>query len=177
MGTGPYATGFCFMRVTICLSSLILLAACGSEEGGGRQPGVATNIVDRAWPDRMDAEPTSNAIQTAEAPPAVDAPQPPYAPTGLIPASLQGRWTGVDDRCGDRAADLELTIEPENLVFHESVGAVQSVTQGEEGGVRVTAAFTGEGQSWTRTLDLRPSADGGRLTIVNDGTATTRKRC
>jgi hypothetical protein len=133
--------------------------------------------VDGVLPDRRDAEPASNAIQTAEAPPAVDTPPSQATPAGLIPASLQGRWTGVSDRCGDRAADLELTIQPDSLVFHESVGTVQSVTDGEDGAVRVTTAFTGEGQSWTRTLDLRPSADGDRLTIVNDGTATTRKKC
>jgi hypothetical protein len=41
----------------------------------------------------------------------------------------------------------------------------------------VKADFTGEGQSWTRTLALRMAEDGKALTIVNDGTAVTRKRC
>lgn len=72
---------------------------------------------------------------------------------------------------------MELNILPGQLVFHESVGTVQKATPGEDGRLSVIAAFTGEGQSWTRTLALSPSADGQRLTIVNDGAAVTRKRC
>ena len=72
---------------------------------------------------------------------------------------------------------MELTVEPDQLIFHESVGVVQSVNQQADGRLQVQAAFTGEGESWTRTLSFRPSADGARLTIVTDGTAVTRKSC
>ncbi len=169
--------GSAIMRVTICLPLLTLLAACGSEEGGGRQPDMVSNIVDGDVPGRTKAGPAFNAGETAQAPSVAETPPPSAMSAGSIPASLQGQWAGMSERCGDRAADLELTIQPGRLIFHESVGTVQSVAEGDEGGVRVTAAFTGEGQSWTRTLDLRPSPDGGRLTIINDGNATTRKRC
>lgn len=99
------------------------------------------------------------------------------SPTGAIPAALQGRWTGLNDRCGDRSADLELTVTPKSLIFHESVGTVKGVTSGANGRLRIDAAFTGEGDSWTKTLELRPSASGRELTVINDGTAVTRKRC
>lgn len=72
---------------------------------------------------------------------------------------------------------MELTITPDQLVFHESVGTVESITPQPDGTVAIKAAFTGEGQSWTRTLALRGSDDGQRLTIVHDGVAITRKRC
>ena len=92
-------------------------------------------------------------------------------------ASFQGLWSGLQDVCGDSRAVLELTVAPDKLIFHESVGTVQSVTPRSDGTIAVEAAFTGEGQSWTRTLALRGSDDGQRLTIVHDGVAITRKRC
>ncbi len=66
---------------------------------------------------------------------------------------------------------------PDQLLFHESVGTVKQVNQDANGRAAVEAAFTGEGQSWTRTLALTLSKDGKALTVVNDGTAVTRKRC
>ncbi len=83
----------------------------------------------------------------------------------------------MNDRCGDRSADLELTVTPKTLIFHESVGTVTKVAPGPGERVRVTAAFTGEGDSWTRKVELRPSANGKELTMINDGAAVTRKRC
>ena len=154
---------------------LLVLAACNrAPEKQDDQPGVVTNILDQTLPN-MEAAP-SNGIGPTPASTA-DTPPPPPAPDGLIPAAMQGRWTGAAERCGDKAAALELTVMPDQLLFHESVGTVKSVTQDKDGRAAVDAAFTGEGQSWTRTLALSLSKDGKALTIVNDGTAVTRKRC
>ena len=98
-------------------------------------------------------------------------------PAGAIPVAFQGNWTGLNDRCGDRSAELELKVTPDTLIFHESVGTVKGVATGTGGRLRVDAAFTGEGDSWTKQLELRPSANGRELTIINDGAAVTRKRC
>lgn len=83
----------------------------------------------------------------------------------------------MNDRCGDRAAAMELQILPDQLVFHESVGTVQTVKPDGDRRLSITAAFTGEGQSWSRTILLNLAADGQKLTIVNDGASETRKRC
>lgn len=83
----------------------------------------------------------------------------------------------MNDRCGDRAAVMELQILPDQLIFHESVGTVQTVRPDGDRRLSVTAAFTGEGQSWRRTILLNLAADGQKLTIVNDGASETRKRC
>ncbi|MDO7836497.1 hypothetical protein Q4610_15730 [Sphingobium sp. HBC34] len=158
--------------------ALLLLAACDRpSDDAAQQPGVATTIMNQAPPAIRPTDAPANAIVPVEPAPRIDTPPSPAASDGLIPAAFQGRWTGAADRCGDRAAALELTIAPDQMIFHESVGAVQAVREGTDGRVTIDAAFTGEGQSWTRTLALRISADGRALTIVNDGTAVTRKRC
>ena len=167
-----------FLHVLPLMLAPILLSACNQQaDKSADQPNMVSNIIDQAMPDVGNAQPSSNAITPVEAPSRVDAAPPATAPAGLVPARLQGNWTGVNDSCGDRSANLELTIAPDRLVFHESVGAVKSVSDGADGRVSVDAAFTGEGQSWTRTVGMQLSADGKTLTIVNDGTAVTRKRC
>jgi hypothetical protein len=159
------------MRPTLALLPLIALAACDKPADTPQaQPGVVANISDRTE-QAQDTPPPVNATPSAQQP------EPQVMASGPIPATLQGRWTGVTDTCGDRSADLELNILPDQMVFHESVGMVEAVTPGSDGQLSVKAAFTGEGQSWSRTLALRPAVDGGTLTIVNDGTAVTRKRC
>lgn len=174
--------GFRSMRKIVPLLPLLLpllaATACNRQDDRqDQQPGVVANILDQTMPEVEDGPTPANAITPVEPPPAIDTPPPPAAPGGLIPVALQGSWTGIDERCGDRTADLELTVAPDQLVFHESVGTVKAVRTGEDRRVAVDAAFTGEGQSWTRTLLMRPSADGRTLTIMNDGTAVVRKRC
>lgn len=163
------------MRTLLPLLPLLLAAACDNSKQSAGEPGVVANIVDQALPNAQQPAPPANAITPVEPPPALDPPA--AAPSGPVPETLQGRWTGTADRCGDRSADLELTIAPDQLLFHESVGEVRSVKAGDDRSLSVEAAFTGEGQSWTRTLLLKPSPDGRTLTIVNDGAAVTRKRC
>lgn len=173
IGTHWRITGFPSMRAMILLP-LLILAACGDKKDDG-QPGIATNIVDQAMSDVREVPQGGNSIRTAE--PAPDIP-PSEAPVGsTIPASLQGRWTGLDENCADRAADLELTITPGSLVFLESEGKATGVSHGPDGRIRIDAAFTGEGQSWNKRLELRPSASGRELTVIDDGRAVTRKRC
>src|SRR3546814_4417026 len=56
-----------------------------------------------------------------------------------------------------------------SLVFLESEGKATGVSHGPDGRIRIDAAFTGEGQSWNRKLELRPSASGRELTVIDDG--------
>lgn len=178
-GTAIGVAGSWEMRAALPLLLIALLSACNSEKRdkeGDSRPGVVTNIIDQSLPQADDMPAANNEITPAEPKPDLSEPEAEKANDGLIPASLQGRWAGVTARCGNRSDDLELTIDPAKLVFHESVGTVDKVERKEDG-FAVRAAFTGEGQSWTRTVTLKPSADGKTLTIINDGTAVTRKRC
>lgn len=173
-GTGVRLVGSCSMRLPIPLA-LLLLAACGSKQNDD-QPGVVANIMDKTLPNMEREVVPDNAIDTVE--PLPDIPQPRQQTVlGLVPAGLQGRWTGVTDRCGDPGAVLDLTITPDRLIFHESVGTVTATDPGADGRYMLKAAFTGEGESWTRMLAVRLGAGGQELVIVNDGAAVTRKRC
>ena len=165
------------MRPLLPLALLAPAFALAGCDGGkdDSQPGIVTNILDDALPNAQQPPPPDNAIVPAE--PLPDIPQPEDSAESSIPAPLLGRWTGAAETCGDRAAALELTVTPDRLIFHESEGRVTAVKGQEDGRVRVIADFTGEGESWTRTLEMKPSADGRRLTIVNDGASVTRKRC
>ena len=154
---------------------LLLLAGCGSKEQN--QSGMVTNILDQALPSTRDVPPGANAITPVEPAPDLPVTKGDAIHANAIPITLQGRWTGTNERCGDRAAAQALELTAASLIFHESVGTVQRVTREGEGRLAVVANFTGEGESWTRTLMLRPSTDGQQLTITNDGTAIVRKRC
>ena len=185
-GTLHRPAGSLRMRLLFAMP-LLLLAAC--DDKGGEKPRMSTNIVDEqatydvsnetpAQDETLTAgnetqpQPADNASVSAAADRAGTASR-----VGAIPAALQGSWTGLNDRCGDRSAELELKVTPDSLIFHESVGTVKGVATGTGGKVKVDAAFTGEGDSWTKKLELRPSANGRELTIINDGAAVTRKRC
>lgn len=155
---------------SIALTLLVLTAACdATPQGNEAQPAIVANIVDADRSTPSEA-PANAAIASPAEPAGIANPQP-----ATIPASVQGRWTGASDRCDDRAAPLELAVAPDRLVFHESVGTVRSVRIGEDGRIAIDASFTGEGQSWRRTLTLTRTGD--RLVIAGDGAATTRKRC
>lgn len=170
-GTLGQFAGSPLMRAAFFLP-LLLLSAC--DDGSKQQSGVSTNIVDQQE-EVPDVATLDNADMNEVLPEEMPSEQPSSAST--IPASLQGRWTGINDACGDKTAELELNITPDSLIFHESVGTVSHISSAGSGQIRVNASFTGEGQSWTQRLELRPSANGRELTIINDGTAVTRKRC
>lgn len=156
------------MRI-LPLLALFALAAC--DGGSSRDDDVASlnsgiaSRVDSA--NSVAAERVAPVARVAESVPQDDG----------IPHGLRGRWTGLEDRCGDPAAPMELRIENDRLVFHESVGRVTAITPSADGSVLVDAAFTGEGQSWTRRLTMIPQDGGQRLRIDGDGNGVTRKRC
>lgn len=160
---------FPLMRATLPLFLLAGLAACDGE----REP--AENRLDVPLPKTSEAsEPPGNRV-TATDPGANESAAADAA--DMVPVALQGRWAGLRERCGDAAAAMELQVTPDRLIFHESVGTIRRVTRKGEDSVVIDAAFTGEGESWNRRLELRASGDGRELTVANDGQSVVRKRC
>lgn len=164
------------MRTTL-LIGLLLLAGCGDDNKTPAQGGIEGAPIGNAAP-APDVTPAEMA-EPAETPPALPANQATAEPAdpSKIPAAIRGQWVGLSERCGDRGAPLALEVTQSELLFHESVGTIKKVEAASGDARRVTADFTGEGESWTRTLLLQPSASGHRLTITQQGSAVTRKRC
>lgn len=146
---------------------LLPLAACGRADDN--QSGAAN---DTAAETRQGAEQRLPREDIPAPPP----PNPEATSDRAIPPSALGRWAGISDDCADGTAESALTVTRDQLLFHESAATIRTV-EPVDNGVAVQADFTGEGQSWSRRIVLRPSADGQRLTIVNDGVDVARKRC
>jgi hypothetical protein len=166
----------CFSRCT-ALALALLLAAC---QRAPENDSLSGNIVDRGEAgidnDLIDeALPPDEGGENAATPPAGRA----EAPTDdmTVPARLRGQWTGLRARCDDPADPLRLTITGHALRYYESVGQVTSVARADQGAVIVSAAFSGEGDNWTRAQLMSVSPDGKRLTIITNGEAVVRKRC
>lgn len=152
------------MRRPLFLLIAILPTACSGEQPPPRQEAQEQPAANSPTPQKATPRETMIGKKAPVA-------------ENDISFSFQGDWSGLREKCNDPSAVQKLTITPDTLVFHESVGTVQSVTPRPDGTTAVKAAFTGEGQSWTRTLSLKGAQDGQRLTIVHDGVAMTRKRC
>lgn len=125
---------------------------------------------------RHDEEANAGAAPdrvAASSAPADDAAPPPAEPAAAqaadkrartIPTSLQGRWGLVPRDCTSTHGDAKglLEIGPDRLRFYESVGKLGEVTEAREGHMRASYAFTGEGMSWQREIDLK-TGDGKTL--------------
>ncbi len=110
----------------------------------------------------------------------VGTPAPPpdaaVAAAETIPARFVGRWNRDAAACAQPAASIEgVRVTPNELWFHESVGAVRRVETLGPDRLRITADYEGEGQRWTATQTLQVAGD--RLTIVTDGQPFSRMRC
>ncbi len=110
----------------------------------------------------------------------VGTPAPPpeeaVAAANTIPTRFVGRWNRDAAACARPAASIEgLRVTPNELWFHESVGAVRRVEALGPDQLRITADYDGEGERWTATQTLHVVGD--RLTIVTDGQPFSRMRC
>lgn len=142
----------------------IIKMKVGSEIS--RIPHNSDSVVGSAFDDAINgnlepAKPTKKA-QVTEG-----------TPSGTIPAAFVGEWNDVPADCGTGNNDSALSITPTGMRFYESSGTVKSVEVRESRAATVTLAMTGEGESWTTTLQLQVSASGDAITI--DG--SSRRRC
>lgn len=173
-GTAPVAMLLSFMRTPHILF-LVPLALMMGVSACGRDSVPASNEADQNQRNLTPAIETTENKSVASRSGGHEARATDQHMTP--PPAFQGRWTGIKDRCTDVGAELELQITPKELIYHESVGTILRVTQQAADEVMIDAAFTGEGQSWSRQLKARLSSDGQTLTIANDGQSVIRKRC
>ena len=103
-------------------------------------------------------------------------------PTTLaIPAAFHGRWGLVPADCTSTKGDAKglITIGDKTIEFYESKGTLTKVTLNAPENFTGTFAFTGEGQSWTNSQNLKLT--GSSNTLVRSETDVSQsysyKRC
>lgn len=92
-----------------------------------------------------------------------------------IPAAFLGRWNTNLGDCAKPGTEGQLTIEARRVSFYESSGVVTVVTPGANNVITVEVTLTGEGETWTDTLQFQLTDGGKRLTSLS--TDTVRFRC
>ena len=131
-----------------------LLAACGSPEPGEQNSSAHESASEKGAP-----------------PVRAEVPQ----PEG-IPAAFHGVYDRSLEACG-RPSEYRLIVSADALRFHESLGAVRSVTLESANAVSITAGFEGEGESWTAVQRLALDEAASSLTVTGADHSTTRVRC
>jgi hypothetical protein len=91
------------------------------------------------------------------------APAAPAAST--IPLAVQGRWGLVPADCTSTNGDNKglVTIDATSLKFYESRATLSTIKDVDDDGIEAAFAFTGEGQSWTRDVELDVEDEGKTL--------------
>lgn len=101
----------------------------------------------------------------AEPPEAPEAPATPPAAAPAIPAAFRGEWNANRALCGTGRGETRLVVGSNWVQFHESSGDVSAVRRQNDRIVTLAAAFTGEGQTYGRTIRMELSPSGKALTI------------
>lgn len=145
-----------FSSLLLTTAATLALAACQkpadvpvSENGAS-----AVNGVDSV---ETIGEPDANIAQPANSVgPAIKE----------IPTAFLGRWGMARNDCDPSRDDAKglVTVTPDALKFYESMGRLESIEGVSPTEVKATFAFTGEGQSWTKTMTL--ALDEGGTTLV-----------
>lgn len=98
-----------------------------------------------------------------------------------IPAAFHGRWGMVPADCTSTKGDAKglIAIDGNSIKFYESLGKLTKVTLNAPENFTGTFAFTGEGQNWTNSQNLKLT--GSSNTLVRSETdvaqSYTYKRC
>jgi hypothetical protein len=99
----------------------------------------------------------------------------------LIPAAFHGRWGMTPADCTSTRGDAKglITVGDKSIQFFESRGTLTEVALNAPENFTGTFAFTGEGQSWTNSQNLKLT--GSSNTLVRGETDVsqtyTYKRC
>lgn len=95
-------------------------------------------------------------------------------------AELPGGFLGVWDAnpACPSASDTKLTVSTTDLTFFESGATIRKVTVRSANEAVIDADFSGEGETWSRSLSIKLGADGKTLT-TDEGTdkQVVRTRC
>ncbi len=142
----------------------LLISGCASGESGQTNGGKA------------DEAHAAHDAHDAHGPPSPRGPGHPHSFSDSIPAPYHGVYDASLEACA-RPSIERLTVSARELRFHESLGAVRSVSYGGSGAIAVEADYEGEGQKWRNLRILKLSDNDSRLTVQGDGGRLDRVRC
>ncbi len=139
------------MRPTCTVALLVLaLAACQRADDDNiaiDDTSSANAEIETLPPDETVSNETTNVLNgnSSQGGPLV------------IPAAFHGRWGMVAADCTSTRGDAKglITIAGDGIQFYESRGKLTGVTLNAPENFTGTFAFTGEGQSWTNSQNLK----------------------
>jgi len=142
------------MKRYLILGACLCLAACSPPKASQDAPADAPSA----------AAPASSAAASAS------------EAAAELPAGFLGVWD-VNPACPS-TSDTKLTVSATDLTFFESGATIRKVTVKSPNEAVIDADFSGEGETWSRSLHLKLSDD-GKLLTTDESTdkAVTRTRC
>lgn len=161
----------------ICSSAVIALALAACQQSSDDNfaiddTNMANAEIETLPPDETVTNETANVADgnSVETPGAL-----------AIPAAFHGRWGMVPADCTSTKGDAKglIAIDRNSIKFYESVGKLTKVTLNAPENFTGTFAFTGEGQSWTNSQNLKLSGSSNTLARSETDVAQsyTYKRC
>ena len=164
----------------ICSVALLalVLAACQQQSDDNiaiDESNTANAVIETLPPDETVTNGSDNS--------AMPVPPNPVSPeeAGGIPAAFHGRWGMTPADCTSTRGDAKglITVDAGSIKFFESRGTLTKVTLNAPENFTGTFAFTGEGQSWTNSQNLKLT--GSSNTLIRSETDVAQsysyKRC
>ena len=161
------------MRIARSLALLLVAAAAGAcrPDASDQNIVIDNNVAANADIDVLPPDESSVAnVEKAAASSAV-----------AIPAAFHGRWGMVEGDCTSTRGDAKglITVTGDTITFYESRARLTGVTQNAPENFTGEFAFTGEGQNWTKSQNLKLTGSSNTLvrTETEPSASFTYRRC
>ncbi|HTK57802.1 MAG TPA: hypothetical protein VL336_02340 [Sphingomicrobium sp.] len=163
------------MKQIFASAMLLALAACQQDSDDNiaiDETNTANAVIETLPPD----ETVTNEADDADAN-AGDS----TAGALLIPAAFRGRWGMAPDDCTSTRGDAKglIIVDEDSIKFFESQATLTKVTGSFPENFTGTFAFTGEGENWTNSQNLKLTGSSNTLVRKQSDIAQpfTYKRC
>jgi hypothetical protein len=164
--------GICTPKLALLAIVLATAAACrpsASDQNIMIDNNAAANAdIELLPPDESSAANVANGAAPAVA-------------GTTIPAAFHGRWGMVEGDCTSTRGDAKglITVAGDTITFYESRARLTRVTQDTPEKFTGEFAFTGEGQTWTKTQNLKLTGSSNTLirTEIEPSASFTYRRC
>ena len=159
------------------LAAAMLLALAGCQQGNDDniaidETNTANAVIETLPPDETVTNDADNADANAS-----DS----TAGALLIPAAFRGRWGMVPDDCTSTRGDAKglIIVDEDGIKFFESQATLTKVTGNFPENFTGTFSFTGEGENWTNSQNLKLTGSSNTLLRKQSDIAQpfTYKRC